>query len=500
MTDGLFLREQDKQELLRLLARHLPDVTAWAYGSRVNGGAHEGSDLDIVLRSPDLSPIPLEELRAFVQAVRDSNIPILVEARDWARLPESFQQEIMKNYVVLRETVNEWKTLPIHKVGKVITGKTPSKDNPEDWGDAIPFITPSDYKSYKKKAFVSERNISNVGKERLNKKILPPFSVLVTCIGSDMGKVVMNAIPVITNQQINSIVPYDNLVDNHFLYYSMLSMYDILRIYGGDGTAVPIVNKSDFENLEIDIPHLHEQKAIASFLSSLDDKIDLLHRQNKTLEAMAGALFRQWFIEEAGDDWEEGCLSDIADINPRYAMKKGTISTYVEMKSLNTMTFNPDNWIKREFTSGMKFKNNDTLLARITPCLENGKTAFVTILDEDEIGWGSTEYIVIRMKKGYHPFISYIIAKDKEFRDFAIGSMSGSSGRQRAEAEVLKNFDLKIPPRENILNLNTQLSGIVEKLKNNAAQIRTLEKLRDTLLPKLMSGEVRVAYAHEHIE
>ncbi len=102
MTDALFLREQDRLELVRLLARHLPDADAWAYGSRVNGGAHEGSDLDIVLRSPDLSPIPLDKLRAFAQAVQDSGIPILVEARDWARLPESFQLEIMKKYVVLK--------------------------------------------------------------------------------------------------------------------------------------------------------------------------------------------------------------------------------------------------------------------------------------------------------------------------------------------------------------------------------------------------------------
>lgn len=103
MTDALFLRDKDRLEILRLLALHLPDVTAWAYGSRVNGGAHEGSDLDIVLRSPDLSLIPLEGLQNFVRALQDSNIPILVEARDWARLPESFQQEIMKNYVVLEK-------------------------------------------------------------------------------------------------------------------------------------------------------------------------------------------------------------------------------------------------------------------------------------------------------------------------------------------------------------------------------------------------------------
>jgi len=101
MENKLFLRDIDKQRLLKLLADYLPEVNAWAYGSRVNGQAHDTSDLNIVLRSKYLSKIPLEQLNAFLQALSDSNIPILVEARDWAWLPESFHQEILRNYVEL---------------------------------------------------------------------------------------------------------------------------------------------------------------------------------------------------------------------------------------------------------------------------------------------------------------------------------------------------------------------------------------------------------------
>lgn len=99
----LYLREQDRKQLEQLLAAHLPAVTAWAYGSRVSGGAHEASDLDLVLRSPDLTAIPLASLEAFLHALRESNIPILIEARDWARLPEAFHQEILQGYAVVRE-------------------------------------------------------------------------------------------------------------------------------------------------------------------------------------------------------------------------------------------------------------------------------------------------------------------------------------------------------------------------------------------------------------
>lgn len=102
MTTRLLLREQDRKRLTELLNAYLPAVTAWAYGSRINGDAHEASDLDLVLRSPDLSPIPLEDLDAFLQALQQSNIPILIEARDWARLPPSFHQEILKKYAVVR--------------------------------------------------------------------------------------------------------------------------------------------------------------------------------------------------------------------------------------------------------------------------------------------------------------------------------------------------------------------------------------------------------------
>lgn len=103
MNNTLFLREKDQQQLLRLLADYLPNVSAWAYGSRVNGDAHDTSDLDIVLRSVDLEPIPLLALEDFLEALKESPLPILVEARDWARLPESFHQEILKKYVVLKD-------------------------------------------------------------------------------------------------------------------------------------------------------------------------------------------------------------------------------------------------------------------------------------------------------------------------------------------------------------------------------------------------------------
>ncbi len=103
MTVPLLLRPKDLQLLLLLLEEHLPEVTAWAYGSRVNDSAHEASDLDLVLRTPDLSAIPQERMGRFLEALKESNIPVLVDARDWARLPVSFHEEISRAHVVIRE-------------------------------------------------------------------------------------------------------------------------------------------------------------------------------------------------------------------------------------------------------------------------------------------------------------------------------------------------------------------------------------------------------------
>ena len=384
--------------------------------------------------------------------------------------------------------MGEWKEYKLGELGTVVTGKTPSLKNPEDWGDDMFFVTPTDYRNYRKYVDGSERKLSDVGVKRLANKILPPYSILVTCIGSDMGKVVITKDPCITNQQINSIIPNES-VDPHFLYYTLINSYDVLRVMGGDGTAVPIVNKRDFENIKIEIPPLKEQKRIASILSSLDDKIDLLHQENKTLEAMAETLFRKWFIEDAKEDWEDGIIADLIDFNPHRKLSKGNKSPFLEMSNLNTSTYCPITWRDREFMSGTKFINGDALLARITPCLENGKTAYVDFLEEGQVGWGSTEFIVMRAKRGLHPFFSYIIAKYQDFRDFAESCMAGSSGRQRVDINNLMNYEIKIPEKKVIDVFNHSINYMVTKMHNNNDEIYSLTQIRNILSFKLINNE-----------
>lgn len=258
------------------------------------------------------------------------------------------------------------------------------------------------------------------------------------------------------------------------------------------GSTQAALTISGLKTVVIELPPLPEQIRIASILSSLDDKIDLLHRENKTLEAMAETLFRQWFIEEAKEDWEEGTIADLIEFNPTRKLCKGEVVPFLEMSNLSTSTYAPTYWHNRAFTSGSKFENGDALLARITPCLENGKTAYVDFLDNGEIGWGSTEFIVMRSKLGLHPFFSYIVAKYHDFREYAESCMSGSSGRQRVDIDNLKNYSIQIPDKKNVDKFNKAIMQIIQKMQINNKQIQTLIQQRDSLLPKLMSGEVKI--------
>jgi type I restriction enzyme S subunit len=235
-------------------------------------------------------------------------------------------------------------------------------------------------------------------KQIMQEKILQDNDILINSTGvGTAGRVALfkgNSSFIVDSHV--SILRLDESIYPEFVFYNLRKRENELEETAEGSTGQIELKRDAIKQLEISLPPFPEQKAIAEVLSSLDDKIDLLHRQNKTLEQMAETLFRQWFVEEAGEDWEEGVISDLIAFNPRRVLVKGTIAPYLEMASLNTQTFNPAGWYDREFKSGTKFVNEDTLLARITPCLENGKTAYVTFLQENQVAWGSTEYSVSR--------------------------------------------------------------------------------------------------------
>jgi type I restriction enzyme S subunit len=293
-----------------------------------------------------------------------------------------------------------------------------------------------------------------------------------------------------------------------------------------DGTSNPTLSRDTFGSQLFPLPPIAVQKAIVRILGALDDKIELNRRMNATLESIARALFQSWFVDfdpvrakldgrpPTGmdkatadlfpDSFEEsslGCipkgwkavpLPEAVEVNPRRTLKSGSIAPYLDMKNLPTRGHSAEEVVERVFSSGTKFQNGDTLLARITPCLENGKTGYVDFLKEDQVGWGSTEYIVFTPKPPLPPQYGYLLARSDALRTHAIQNMTGTSGRQRVPSDCFEKFPLALPTPAIARRFDELTAPLMGKIKNNSTESRTLATLRDTLLPKLLSGELTV--------
>ena len=192
--------------------------------------------------------------------------------------------------------MNEFITVKLKDIGRIVTGKTPSSKEPKSYGESYLFITPSD--NFENKYIDKTiRSLSEYGKNVLNGKLLKENSVLVTCIGSAMGKVALNKFPAVTNQQINSI-EVKEAFSSDYIYYCLKNNYTLFRNAASGSTALPILNKTDFEELPIKIhKNLKTQQSIAAVLSALDKKIALNKQINACLEEMAKTLYDYWFVQ-----------------------------------------------------------------------------------------------------------------------------------------------------------------------------------------------------------
>ena len=290
-------------------------------------------------------------------------------------------------------------------------------------------------------------------------------------------------------------------------------------------SAYPSIRPADIEGLTLDLPPLSEQRAIARVLGALDDKIEANRRMSATLEGLAQAAFKDWFVDfgpvrakaagrapwlpaplwslfparlvdsgmgEIPEGWKAARLSEVVEINPPRSLKKGQAAPYLDMANMPTDGHNPGAVIDRPYGSGMRFVNGDTLVARITPCLENGKTAYVDFLEDGAVGWGSTEYIVLRPKAPLPAEFAYCLARSTGFREFAIQNMSGTSGRQRVSAPTLSQFALPVPSRPIAESFGQFAGPFMARAAGTARESRALAGLRDALLPRLVSGEIRL--------
>ena len=175
-------------------------------------------------------------------------------------------------------------------------------------------------------------------------------------------------------------------------------------------------------------------------------------------------------------EWVMKKLKDIADFNPRESLAKGTVAKKIGMDKLQPLCRDVPGYELEPFSGGTKFRNGDTIMARITPCLENGKTAKVSILDDGEVGFGSTEYIVFRAKDGVDEDFIYYLVCSPLVREPAIKSMVGSSGRQRVQTDVVQNLEIMVPDYEEQRRISGLLKLLDDKIELNNAINNNLEE------------------------
>lgn len=411
----------------------------------------------------------------------------------------------------------DWSIQSSNKYCPSITDGT--HDSPKSQSSGYPLITSKHIKGssvdFENAYLISEEEYFDI----IKRSRVEQYDLIISMIGEYCGFTYLE-----TNSETDYAVKNVGLFKNRDLVSARWLMYYLRSTIGNhqlqinrSGTSQPYISLNALRNLPIVIPSSEqEKKEITDILSCLDRKIENLRKQNETLEAIAQTLFKHWFIDfefpnadgkpykSSGDEmepselgeipegWRVGKLNELIEVNPRETIKKGSIVKYVDMKSLSTSSMEITSYIFREFTSGSKFKNSDTLLARITPCLENGKTAFVNLLDDDDIAYGSTEFIVMRAKESCCPEYVYCLSRSEYFRDYAIKNMTGSSGRQRIPNDQIEDYELAIPELTPIQLFRNVCEPLFSKIEANQRQIQNLTKTRDALLPKLMSGQLRI--------
>lgn len=413
--------------------------------------------------------------------------------------------------------MTNWKEYKLGEIGEVITGKTPSKKNPEQWGDIMPFVTPTDFDAYNKNIVGSIRYLSAEGINAFQKKVLPQDSVIVTCIGSQMGKVALNKKECVTNQQINSIIPHKEF-NSDFIYYVISSMQDYLRNLATGGSTMPIVNKSTFEEITIKAPDLPTQTAIAEILSSLDDKIELNNKINQELENLAQTLFKQWFIDfefpnEKGDPYKssggEMVDSELGEIPKGWEVGKygdftKTTSGGTPSRKKNEYYLNGNIlWVKsKELNNSMFFETEEKInelglknsSAKLLPAYSvliamYGATVGQFGLITTEASCNQAICAVLPSER--LPFsYNYLFFQNyrKEFENFAVGS-----AQQNISQELIKSIKIALPPNDLISEFHSLSVPLLNSIEINCRENQELIHLRDTLLPKLISGELEVA-------
>lgn len=410
---------------------------------------------------------------------------------------EDLNKTIVEKFPAV-ETLGDWRECKLDELGTLQRGR--SRHRPRYafhlYGGNYPFIQTGEIRTARKYIREYEQTYNQAGLEQ--SKLWPKNTLCIT-IAANIAELAILSFDACFPDSVLGFIADQSKADLNFIYYTLTHFQRELK-HIGEGSVQDNINLGTFQNLLFPIPPLAEQKTIAAVLSSLDDKIDLLHRQNQTLEAMAETLFRQWFVVEAQEDWEEVALEDVtARITDGAHLSPPTVEIGLPMASVKDMhqwgicikscrkiSESDFNELVRNDCKPLK---NDIVIAKDGSYL---KHVFVAENDLDLVILSSIA--ILRPNGKYHPLLLATLLKMPSTRVELENIVTGAV-IPRIVLKDFRKFKILLPPKDIQNEALTAIEPIYLKCWRNVDQIRTLETLRDTLLPKLMSGEVRVDYA-----
>ena len=372
------------------------------------------------------------------------------------------------------------------------------------------------------------RYLSESGASTIKSSIIPAGSVMVSCIGSDMGKSVIAKHRCVTNQQINSVV-IDAQFSSEFVYYNLSARKAELQHLASGGSTMPILNKSMFSEVTIDLPPLAEQLQIAETLSALDDRITLLRETNATLEAIAQALFKSWFVDfdpvrakmegrapEGMDEataalfpdaleeselgwvpkgWRVGTLADVATLNAQSLLARNPPPeiNYIDLAGVKANVFDvPQCYSFADAPSRARrvLHEGDCIVGTVRP----GNRSFGFIATAQNHLTGSTGFAVLSPKQCWMTAFTYLCATRDESID-RLAALADGGAYPAVRPEVVASTPCALPTDEVMKAFDSISRQLLKAIGGNSEQAQTLATLRDTLLPRLISGQLRLPEA-----
>jgi type I restriction enzyme S subunit len=481
------LEVQVIENIISVLEQYPKVDKAFVFGSRAKGNYRPDSDIDIAIKGYEITT---DDIITISVAIETIGITHKFDLLDYNSIKEPALKEHIDRVGI--EFYSRWKECILTEMGTLQRGK--SKHRPRYafhlYGGSYPFIQTGQIREAAKYITKYEQTYSEDGlaQSKLWKK-----GTLCITIAANIAEIAILGMDACFPDSVLGFIPNKKKCNLDFAFYTLKYFQKELQQMG-DGSVQDNINLGTFTQIKFPFPPLPEQTAIATILSSLDDKIDLLNRQNKSLEQLAETLFRQWFVEEAEENWEESCLSEIAkhskvNVNPFESPTK--LYKHFSLPAFDQGK-EPIIEIGKEILSNKyKIVSDSILVSKLNPRTPRIWMLFGNINEDECIC--STEFQIIKPKSiEWFGFVYCFLKSNKVTQELG-GASSGTSGsHQRVNPQDIFNLSFSKPPLSLVQEFSKITNAYWIKIKNNQIQIRTLTQTRDTLLPKLMSGEVRV--------